>query len=82
MEEIIKLTAAAIIGCICIALIRQYRPELSLLAQLAGLVAVLVFSASVMSRIADYCRDFLSEGIIEGGYLKLLFKALGIAVVA
>ena len=82
MEEIIKLTAAAIIGCICIALIRQNRPELSLLAQLAGLVAVLVFSASVMSKITDYCRDFLSEGIIEGGYLKLLFKALGIAVVA
>ena len=82
MEEIIKLTAAAVIGCICIVLVRQYRPELSLLTQLAGLVVVLVFSASVMSKVTDYCRDFLSEGIVDSGYLKLLFKALGIAVVA
>ena len=82
MEEIIKLTAAAIIACVGIVLVRQYRPELSLLAQLAGLAAVLIFSATVMSKITDYCRDFLSQGIIEGGYLKLLFKALGIAIAA
>ena len=81
MEEIIKLTAVAVIGCILIVLVRQHRPELSLLIQLAGLVSVLVFSVAVMDKITDYCKGFLDEGIVDSGYLKLLFKALGIAVI-
>ena len=82
MEEIIKLTAVAVVGCICVVLVRQHRPELSLLIQLAGLVSVLIFSIAVMDKITDYCRAFLDEGIVDSGYLKLLYKALGIAVAA
>lgn len=82
MEEIVKLTAVVVIGCICVVLIRQHRPELSLLVQLAGLAVVLTFAVAVMSNALDYCRDYLAQDIIDEGYLKLLLKALGIAVVA
>ncbi len=82
MAEIIKLTAVAVVGCICVVLVRQYRPELSLLVQMAGLVAVLVFAVALMSKVTDYCRDYFARDIIDEGYLKLLFKGLGIAVAA
>ena len=82
MEDIIKIAAIAVICCICVLLIRQYRPELSLFAQIAGLAAVLAVGMAIITKVMAYCQSVFSESIIDNGYLTLLIKALGIAIVS
>lgn len=82
MEDVIKITVISVICAVCVLLIKQYRPELSLFAQVAGLVAILVVGMAIISKVISYCESVFSESLIDSGYLTLLLKALGIAVVS
>lgn len=80
--EIIKF---AIIGIICAVLtvvVRQSRPELATFVQLAGIVVLAIFAAEYLKNIFAETDDLFSDiRLIGDGYLGLLVKILGIAVV-
>ncbi len=82
MDIILKTVIAAVICTVCVLLIKQYRPELSLFAQLAGLMVVLFIGFDVVTKVIEYSQDILSGGLIESAYLTVLLKALAIAIVS
>lgn len=82
MDIILKTVIAAVICTVCVLLIKQYRPELSLFAQLAGLMVVLLIGFDVVTKVIEYSQDILSGGLIESAYLTVLLKALAIAIVS
>ncbi len=82
MEMIIKISAAAVLCTVCVILVRQYRPELSLFVQTAGLAAVIIAGAAVLTGVKAYCENIFSQDFIEQGYLVLLVKALSVTVVS
>ncbi|MBQ8229046.1 MAG: hypothetical protein IJZ88_08560 [Clostridia bacterium] len=82
MEEIIKISAVAVIGAVCAILIKQYRPELTVFVQLAGFIAVLSVGTVTVTKVISYCENVFSQEIIDVGYLSLLIKALAIAIVS
>ncbi len=82
MDTILKITLVAIVCTVCIVLIRQYKPEISVLVQLAGLAAILFIGFEIVSGVISYLQSVLSQGFIDSAYITLLLKALGIAVVS
>lgn len=82
MVDILKIVIMSIVCSVGVILLRQYRPELSLFGQIAGLSAVLIIGAATISGIVEYCRSILEDSIIDKGYLALLIKGLGIAIAA
>ncbi len=82
MDIVLKATAFAVIGAVCVVLIKQLRPEISVFVQLAGLFAVLIISAQAMRGAIDFVNGFAKEGIVQGEYIALLLKALAISVIA
>lgn len=82
MDIILKITLLAIICIVCVLLIRQYRPEFSFFAQVAGLLAVLIICFDVIVKIINYSESVLSDDIIDSAYITVLLKALAIAVIS
>lgn len=82
MEDILKITAIAVICCVCVLLTKQFRPELSVFIQLAGLVVVIATGMSIIAKVIDFCQGIFSESFLNSGYIVLLLKILGIAVVS
>ena len=82
MDAIIKAAAIAVICSVAVLLIKRYIPEFTPFAQTAAMAAVLFSVIHIARRVIVYFSDFLSSGVIDEGYALLLFKAVGIAVIA
>lgn len=82
MGDIIKAAATALVCSAAVVIISRYIPEYAPFAQIAAVVAVFLSVSDAVGNIIVYFTDFLSEGVIDPGYAMLVFKALGIAVIA
>ena len=75
----------AIIGIICAVLtviVRQYRPDLSVAVQLAGIIVLGFFAVGYLKNIFTETDSLFSEAqVISDGYIELLVKVLGIAAI-
>ena len=75
----------AIIGIICAVftvIVRQYRPDLSVSVQLAGIIVLGFFAVGYLKNIFTETDSLFSEAqVIGGGYIELLVKVLGIAAI-
>ena len=79
----LKLAAAALVAAMAALIVRQIRPDLGILVQLGGVLAVALL-------LMDVLRELLAavEGMLEfapglsgaGGSFQMLIKALGICV--
>lgn len=75
----------AFIGILCAVLtviVRQYRPELAIFVQAAGIIILAVFSAEYIKIIAEDADVLFGDvGIIDNGSLQLLIKLLAVAII-
>lgn len=75
-----KICALALVTAVASVLLRQYRPEYAPVAVLAGIAAVAASVVSALPSVSGLSQAFLGFGGLDSGWLKLLLKALGIAV--
>ncbi|MCQ2480050.1 MAG: stage III sporulation AC/AD family protein [Clostridia bacterium] len=82
MGEVIKAAAISAVCAVMVVLIKKYIPEYAPFAQIAAMIAVFFSILNVAQSVIYYFSDFISSGVIDAGYAMLLFKALGIAIIA
>lgn len=80
--EIVKFVVIGIICAVMTVVVRQYRPELAVVVQLAGIVIIAIFAFEYLKNIFEETGSFFSDvGIVGDGYLAILVKILAIAVI-
>jgi len=80
--EIIKFAVIGIICAVLTVVVRQSRPDLAIIVQLAGIVIIAIFAAEYLKNIFTQTDGLFAEvSLVSDGYLSLLVKILGIAVV-
>ena len=80
-----ELFKFALVGIICAVLtvaVRQTRPDIAVFVQLAGIVVLAFFAVEYLKNIFIETDGLFAETeLISDGYLSLLVKILGIAVI-
>lgn len=80
-----ELFKFALVGIICAVLtvaVRQTRPDIAVFVQLAGITVLAFFSVEYLKNIFIETDGLFAETeLISEGYLSLLVKILGIAVI-
>ncbi len=80
--EIIKFALVGIICAVLVVVVRQQRPELAVIVQLAGIAALAILSIEYLKNIFAETDGLFSEvEFLNDGYLELLVKILWIAAV-
>lgn len=80
--EIIKFALIGIVCAVLVVVVRQQRPELAVVVQLAGITVLALFATEYLKKIFSETDVLFSESKILGdGYIELLVKILGIAAV-
>lgn len=80
MMEIIKVVAIAIVCALLCGILKQYKPEYAIVVQLAASVLILLLVASALGDLISAVRELIDGSGIDTGYLTLLLKALGVAI--
>ena len=80
--EIIKFALVGIICAVLVVVVRQQRPELAVIVQLAGIAVLAILSIEYLKNILAETDGLFSEvEFLNDGYLELLVKILWIAAV-
>lgn len=80
--EIVKFALVGIICAVLVVVVRQQRPEIAVIVQLAGIVVLAILSIEYLKNIFAETDGLFSEAeFLNDGYLELLVKILGIAAV-
>lgn len=80
--EIVKFAAIGIICAVLTVAVRQYRPELAVIVQIAGITVLAIFAAEYLKNIfAEATGFWCGIGLIDDSYIKLLVKVLAIAII-
>lgn len=80
--EIVKFVVIGIICAVMTVVVRQYRPELAVIVQLAGIVIIAIFAFEYLKNIFEETGSFFSDvQVVSDGYLTILIKILAIAVI-
>lgn len=82
MADIVKISVLAVVCTVVTALIKQYAPSYSSLAQIAALVAVLTLGMTFIKDALSSALELMDVSALQSEYIFLLIKALGIAVTA
>lgn len=82
METIVRLWLTAVICCTAVIIISRYIPEYAPFAQIAAVIAVFISVMGVAESVIAYISDFISSGAIDSTYAVIVFKALGVAIIA
>ncbi len=77
---ILQIVGIAIVCALLCAVLKQYRPEYASVVQIAACVLILLLIASSLSELVGAIRELIEGSGIHTGYLTLLLKALGIAI--
>lgn len=78
--EVVKLLMIAVLACVIVTVVSQYRPEYALLIQLCTVAVLLGMTADTLIDVVSQAKE-LSQGIkINNEYISLLLKALIIAI--
>lgn len=80
--EIVKFVIIGIICTVMTVVVRQYRPELAVAVQLAGIVIIAIYAFEYLKNIFEEIGSLFSDvQIVSDGYLAILIKILSIAVI-
>ncbi len=78
--DIVKIIGVGFIAVIIIVILKQYRPEFAIYVSIiAGVLIILMITDSV-SGIIQIMQDIASRTNINSGFLKILIKITGIAI--
>ena len=73
--EIIKFALIGILCAVLVVVVRQQRPELAIIVQLAGIVVLVILSIEYMKNIFAETDGLFSDAeFLNDGYLELLVK--------
>jgi len=78
--DIIRAAALAILTAALSLVVKQYRPEYAMLVQLGGVIVTALSALALVPSLTQDAASLLAFGGIDGGWLILLVKALGIAI--
>lgn len=80
--SVFAICAIGIITAFSAMLIRENRPDISLLIGIAGGVMILLCVSDRLLETVDFFRDITGKAGIDGNVMKILFKIVGIGYVA
>ncbi len=78
--EMIQIAALAMVACVIILLLKQYKPEY---AAVAGIAAGLFIFVLILEKLIwgiGAIQDLISQAGMHSGYMTILLKVLGISL--
>ncbi len=80
--DILKFVIIGIICAVISLLLRQIRPEMAPFAQIAAIIIIVAMLAESLKSALNAVSDIVGDiGIINDGYILILIKIAGIAIV-
>ena len=77
--DIVKIIGVGFIALIVIIILKQYRPEFAIYASIiAGIIIIMV--TDTLSGIISMLQDIANKTNINSGFLQILLKITGIAI--
>ncbi len=78
--DIIKIIGIGLIALIIIVILKQYKPEFAMYVSLGAGILIFAIIATKISGIIEVLRSLASKSTINNGFLVLLIKITGIAI--
>lgn len=78
----IKVVFIGIVAVFAVLLLRVGKPEFAMAVSLAACVLILLFAGGTLTTVIGDLKKLFSYVTLPEGYLKLLFKVLGVAYLA
>lgn len=78
--DIIKIIGIGLIALIIIVILKQYKPEFAMYVSLGAGILIFAIIATKLSGIIDVLKNLASKSSINSGFLVLLIKITGIAI--
>ena len=82
MNGIIQVSAAAIVGAVCIMTIRKQVPEIALVLSVCAGVLILLSCFGAIEQAVGMMNDLLKKSGMSAALFKPVIKTTGIAVVS
>ncbi len=80
--DMMKVSAVSMIGLVALLVLKQFRPEWSVLIRLGMLGVMFGFLLSMVTTILGFASDMSGEEtLLPDGMWQLLLKALGVTIV-
>lgn len=81
MEEVFKIVAFAIISVVLILLLKEQKPEISLMLTMAASIFIMFFAINKMSAIFELLDILVSKSGINKEFLTIILKITVIAYI-
>lgn len=78
----LKVVFIGLVAVFAILLLRVGKPEFAMAVSLAACVLILLFAGGTLTTVIDDLKRLFSYVTLPDGYLKILFKILGVAYLA
>ena len=78
----IKVVLIGLVAVFAVLLLKVGKPEFSMAVSLAACVLILLFAGGTLTSVVEDLKKLFSYITLPEGYLKILFKILGVAYLA
>lgn len=78
----IKVVLIGLVAVFAVLLLRVGKPEFAMAVSLSTCVLILLFAGGTLASVIEELRKLFSYVSLPDGYLKILFKILGVAYLA
>lgn len=82
MSELIKIIAVALITVFATILVKQTKPEISMLITIAGSILIIVMSVDALSSVISSFYSIFENTGVQSSLLSPLFKIIAIGYIA
>jgi stage III sporulation protein AD len=78
----IKVVLIGLVAVFAVLLLKVGKPEFSMAVSLSACVLILLFAGGTLTTVVGDLKELFSYITLPEGYLKILFKILGVAYLA
>ncbi len=78
--DIVKIIGVGFIALIVIIILKQYRPEFAIYASIIAGIIIILMVTDTLSGIISMLQDIANKTNINSGFLQILLKITGIAI--
>lgn len=82
MNELLKIIAIALVTVFANILVKQTKPEISMLITIAGSILIIVMSVDALSKVISSFYEIFQKTGVEASLLSPLFKIIAIGYIA
>lgn len=82
MAELIKIIAIALLTVLATIIVKQTKPEISLLISIAGSILIIIMTVNTLSSVVSYFYDIFSTTGIDSNLITPLLKIIAIGYIA